>query len=131
MVWRNTPNVQFNDWMISVQWRNVGRMPAMIQHFQYRFTDIEDFPTVPNYSQMLEFDTVPSLTPGDDFETQKVGVGGGCLKPDGTPITFVFWGRLIYAEMNGKTRYSGFAFQLAPMGNLSLEYGGEPYNYYT
>jgi hypothetical protein len=128
---RSRTDVKFNNWWVAVQWRNVGRAPARLDRIEYRFQNIETLPPKPDYSD-FNIIGVPDVLPhGDKFECQPRGLGTPETKPDGNPVEYVFYGRLIYREMNGREHQSGFAYMLAPYGNMALVYANDAYNYYT
>ena len=100
--WRDRPGHKINDWYISLKWKNIGRSPAMIIQFQFGITDIDLLPETPDYSKCDPLGVVLSLAESADFDTHEVGPAQG-IKDDGSVIQYVFWGRLIYAEMNGSS----------------------------
>jgi hypothetical protein len=87
-------------------------------------------PPVPDYAKCQPLGVVPSLPAGGDFETSQVGPGQG-IKVDGSPIQYVFWGRLLYREMNGTGHESGFALLVVPFGAGAGELDNDGYNYYN
>lgn len=130
--WRDMPNIPFNNWMISLKWKNVGRSPALIKKYEFSFVDKDKLPITPDYSKCTQVGVVSSIANGDSFKTQKVGLSlGGEKRPDGKPVEYVFFGRLIYTDMNGRHHCSGFALMIAPIGCFALEYNSDSYNYYN
>jgi len=102
----------------------------MVRQFQFAITDMDDLSPTPDYRKCDHLGVVPSLPEGADFETQQVGPSRG-TKADGKAIQYVFWGRLLYAEMNGTDHVSGFAIMLNPHASFALEYNSDSYNYYN
>jgi hypothetical protein len=127
--WRHTPGVGMNDWMVHLCWKNVGRAPAMIDRCEFRIADVATLPPNPDYTNMAVLGLPDVLAQNAECETQAVGPGGGGMK-DGVAIEFVFFGRLLYREMNGKKHQSGFALRMAPMGAYAMVYENDAYNRY-
>jgi hypothetical protein len=120
-----------NDWWISLKWKNVGRSPAMIRQFQFAITDADSLPAEPDYTRCQPDGVAPSLPEGKEFDTRQVGPSQG-VKPDGSVIQYVFWGRLLYSEMNRKEHASGFALRVGTHFPAAVEDSREAaYNYYT
>lgn len=128
--WRHTPGVEANDWIVSLKWKNVGRLPALLVDCEFKIEDITKLPAIPDYRGSNHLPVISTLAVGQDFDTMPVGPA-----PSRAPLAkspqLVFFGRLIYREMNGKEHHSGFALQLAPMAAAAVEHTSDAYNYYS
>ena len=128
VTWRNTPGVRYNDWTISLKWKNVGRMPAMITECVFEIEEVGNLPARPDYRLAHHLNIVGSLTVGQDFDTNPVGPATG----DTVMRELVFFGRLTYREMNGTEHHSGFGLRLVPFAAGTIEHGADAaYNYYN
>jgi hypothetical protein len=128
--WRDKDAMKPNDWWVSIAWKNVGRMPALIDRIEFKIKDKKTLPSAPDYdgADMLAF--IPSLAQDQEHETGEVGVAKA-RDDSGAVIEYVFFGRVIYREMNGTERHSGFAISLSPHFPAAVEFNNAAYNYYT
>ncbi len=58
---RHRPGVKFNDWMVKLKWRNVGRTPALLVDLQFKIEDLANLPAQPDYSNASPLGVVTAL----------------------------------------------------------------------
>jgi hypothetical protein len=136
IIWRDTPlpagatggaavgTRVLNDWFITLKFRNIGRMPAVIEACAFKIEDKASLPQVPDYSNSSFLGTPRTVRSGDIIETQSVGPSPG--RPD--PL--VFYGRVTYKELNGRTHHTGFALEMSWYFPACSPYNNDAYDYY-
>jgi hypothetical protein len=83
--------------------------------------------SVPDYTGALPLAVLRTVSVGETVDTDEVGPS-----PIGRNISgveLVFFGRLIYKELNGKPHHTGFALRVAPMMPAHVPYGNDNYDY--
>jgi hypothetical protein len=113
-----------NDWLITLKFRNIGRMPALIEACAFKIEDKASLPQVPDYSNSSFLATSRTVRSGDIIETQSVGPAPGRQNP------LVFYGRVIYKELNGRTHHAGFALEMSWYVPACSPYNNDAYDYY-
>jgi hypothetical protein len=114
-----------NYWTISLQFKNLGRMPAIIDSLLFYIRPTAELPEKPDYSGALELSCPQTLGSGASFETQRVGPGAH------ENIALVFYGKVIYTELNGKSHETGFALEVSPNIAAYNALGNKAYDYFT
>jgi hypothetical protein len=97
-----------NNWYISLRFKNVGRMPAVINRCLFEIKPKTELPEKPIFSIKPDLSTPMTLDRGESFDTQPVGPG------DHKKEFWVFYGKVIYTELNGKAHETGFALEVSP-----------------
>lgn len=84
---RNPDTNQFNNWVVSVKWKNVGKAPALMTDFVFAIQDVKTLSAIPNYAGLNTLGVSDAMPAKDDAEhnTREVGVGTR-THPDGKPI---------------------------------------------
>jgi hypothetical protein len=114
-----------NNWYISLRFKNVRRMPAIIDRCLFEIRPKAELPDKPVYSGQPGLGTPVSLDSGESFDTQKVG------QSIHENVPLVFYGRIDYTELNGKTHETGFALEVSPNIAACMALGNKAYGYYT
>jgi hypothetical protein len=127
--WRDKDAMKPNDWCVKIAWKNVGRMPALIDRIEFKIKDKKSLPTTPDYAGADVLAFIPSLAQDQEHETGEVGIAKA-TDDNGVLIEYVFFGRVIYREMNGTERHSGFAICMSPYFPAAVEFNSAAYNYY-
>lgn len=113
-----------NDWFISLKWKNVGRMPALVEDCIFKFADKASLPTSPDYSDAGHLRCPGTVAPNEEVDTTVVGPAPG------RPNELVFFGRITYKELNGKLHHTGFALEVAPHMPTFDRHANDAYDYY-
>jgi hypothetical protein len=114
-----------NDWYISLQWRNIGRTPALVQDCIFKIQDKESLPATPDYTGSGPPLSCQRTVAADErFSTGEVGPAPGRTN------LLVFFGRMTYEELNGRVHHTGFALEVAPMMPVFGPYISNAYDYY-
>jgi hypothetical protein len=117
-----TPNFFF----IKLHWKNVGRSPALTGECIFEFKPKLGLSAYPVYSSDHPGLMMPrTVAVGESVETSEVGPASG------KDEILVFYGRLSYTELNGKSHQTGFAVEISPHMAACSPYGDEKYDYYT
>jgi hypothetical protein len=119
-----------NDWYITFIFRNVGRMPAIIEGCLIKFQDKDTLSPRPDYTGAAQVNTPRTVAQGDTFSTGPVGPSPGRLK-NGKPIQFIAFGKLSYKELSGKFHKTGFAVAVSPTFPAFGGYQENGCEYYT
>jgi hypothetical protein len=119
-----------NAWYVGLKWKNVGRTPAINIKCMFRIEDENILPNKPDYSNESLLSSRDTAAPDQEFETGEVGPATGQAK-DGKPIHYVFFGRIIYEELNGKVHHTGFAFAVSPHIPAISGYKNDTYCYHS
>jgi hypothetical protein len=125
--WRGAdppPKGQPNDWFITLRFRNIGRMPALVDDCIFKIEDKVSLPRRPNYNNSSHLTLRRSIPVNEEAETQPVGPAPG------RPNPLVFYGRMTYKELNGRVHHTGFALEVAPHGAGYISYNNDAYDYY-
>lgn len=113
-----------NQWTISFGFRNIGKMPALIEECVIKIIDKDKAPPIPDYTGAAHVSTIGVVAVNQEFKTQGYGLA------DGRPDVRLVFGRFTYKELNGKVHKVGFAVDVAPIGILTAYYPVEAYHYY-
>jgi hypothetical protein len=81
-----------NYWTISLHFKNLGRMPAVVDSLLFYIKPKDELSGKPFYSGMHELCCPQTLGSGASFETMKVGPGAH------EDIFLVFYGKIIYTD---------------------------------
>ena len=120
-----------NAWFLSTRWKNVGRMPAIVDELVIKIQDMDTLPPTPDYSGVPPMGIERVIAPDTETtDTQPMGPGLGSGIKDGKPIRFVVFGRLTYKELNGRVHHTGFAVQVNPHFIGTNGYGNPAYEYW-
>jgi hypothetical protein len=115
-----------NFWFIKLHWKNVGRSPALTQECIFECKPKVGLPAEPVYSNDHPGLNLPyTVAAGDTVETSEVGPAPGQNE------ILVFYGRLTYTELNGKSHQTGFSVEVSPHIAAFSPYAGKKYDYYT
>lgn len=125
-----TSEMVHNNWYISFEWRNFGRIPAVIETSVATIQDQDTLSDTPDYSKCQTLDMKQhTVAANETCMTREFGPSIK-FKPDGTtPIRYVVYGLVTYRDLSGKPHKAGFAmdvWSVAPAANM---YGGDKYNY--
>lgn len=118
------PGGNINNWILTLDFRNVGRTPAFIYDLIFKIVDRDTLGQFPDYTGFSSLAVVPVLATGGKFVPQPFGVGGRTGK-------LVVFGRLIYKDVAGMAHSTGFAMDIASYMPTGSTYGGDSYNYHT
>lgn len=114
-----------NNWFIQFHFKNVGRMPALVEACDIKFGERAILPPVPDYSNAVPVGINRTIPVGESAETQTIGPA-----VVGHNREMVAYGRLIYLELNGTRHHTGFSFAVSPVFPASVAYPSDTYNYY-
>jgi len=121
-----------NNWTIVLRWRNVGRAPAIVEEFILKLCDIDELPTVPDYSEAsLVVCNAHAVMPGQTFVTQRLGPSSAIAMKEGEPVRFVLFGKIIYRQLSGARHATGFALSVSPHAPTASVYRNDAYNYWN
>jgi hypothetical protein len=136
IIWRDTPlpagatggiaggTRVLNDWFITLKFRNIGRMPAVIEACAVKIDDKASLPAIPDYSNSSFLATPRTVRSGDMIEAQPIGPSPG------RPNPLVFYGRVTYKELNGRAHHTGFALEMSWHFPACSQYNNDAYDYY-
>jgi hypothetical protein len=113
-----------NDWMITLTFRNYGRMPALVGGCIFKISAQDALPAEPDYTQPGILTLPGTVGPNRRGKTNTVGPGPGRIGP------LVFYGRVIYTELNGVEHHTGFALDVAPHMAAFTRRADAAYDYY-
>jgi hypothetical protein len=114
----------YNDWFITLRFKNVGRMPAIVQECITKTEPKESLSSSPDYSNPAPLNIQRTIAPGDIAEARPIGTGNH------TPTPLVFYGRLTYRELNGREHHIGFALEMSWYMPACSPYASDAYDYY-
>jgi hypothetical protein len=114
-----------NWWYISLQFKNLGRMPAIIERCLFEIKPKVELSDKPLYTGMQELSCQQTLGSGDSFKTRDVGPGVQREE------FLVFYGKITYTELNGKVHETGFALEVSPNIAAYNALGNKAYDYFT
>jgi hypothetical protein len=114
-----------NNWFIQFHFKNVGRMPAIVEACAVKFGERALLPPMPDYSNEAAIDISRTFAVGESAVTR--AMGPALL---GHSREMVAYGRLTYVELNGKRHSTGFAYAVSPMFPASAIYASDAYSYY-
>lgn len=114
-----------NDWFITLKFKNVGRMPAIIYGVLAKIENKATLPDISNYEGNIIHLICPgTIAAGDAADTNSVGPAPG------RQGELVFFGRITYRELNGKEHHTGFALDVAPHMAAFVRHPNDAYDYY-
>jgi hypothetical protein len=120
-----------NAWFLSMRWKNIGRMPAIVEELVVKVQDIDTLPPTPDYSGAPPMGIERVIAAGAETEeTQGIGPGLGSGMKDGKAIQFVAFGRLTYKELSGKVHHTGFAVRVNPHFAGTASHNNTAYEYW-
>lgn len=132
--WRTVPAsgpLPPNDWLIAVNWKNVGRMPAITTELLIQIAEIGDLGPIPDYAGAGTSPILRTMASGEISEGHSLGPSGKVLKDDGTPKQFVVFGRVTYSELDrNRIHHTGFAVQVSAHMPAASGYRQEAYEYW-
>lgn len=108
---RRQPPPAPNEWYIETEWRNVGRTPAIVEECVIKLLDKPTLPATPDYSNAAHVGLRATFPADATGTTGQIGPGNK-LRPNGTAIEYVAFGRVTYRELNGRTHHTGFAVEV-------------------
>ena len=114
-----------NNFFVKLHFRNIGRAPALTERCLFRFGRKVDLPEGPVYIQQSGLTLPSSISVNETVETNEVGPSPG------SEDILVLYGKLIYTELNGEVRETGFAIEISPHMPAFSRYPGEKYTFYT
>jgi hypothetical protein len=114
-----------NFWFIKLHWKNIGRAPAVIEECLFRILPKSTMSDAPVYLRGNELLCKATAAVGEEFETNEVGPGAHIEEQ------LVFFGRMTYTELNGKSHETAFALEVSPIIPASVPHGNKNYFYYT
>jgi hypothetical protein len=116
-----------NNFSVHLKWKNVGRSPAIIEECSFKFEDINKVGEEPDYSGAGQLNTSSPMSVSQEFETNAVSPA-----PTGANANtqYIMFGRLTYAELNGRQHHTGFALHISPHIAAFSRYGEAAYDYY-
>ncbi len=99
-----------NNYFVNLRWKNVGRSPAVIRDCRFIFEDYTAMANEPDYSRCLQFGLPRTVAVGEEIEMQNpVGPAPG----PNNAAEKAMWGKVIYAELGGKTHTTGFCIRVS------------------
>ena len=101
-------NRVFNDWVITLRLKNVGRMPALIEQITFKIKDTKTLSDTPDYSNPGFLLSPRTVAVGEECDTGPVGPAPG--RPD----QLTFYGLIAYKGLEGTEHHTGFALNVAP-----------------
>ncbi len=119
-----------NSWFISFQWRNVGRMPALVKECIIKFEDRDILPDVPDYTKASPLRCKQTVASNMTFMTGEIGPSPERGIKNGKPIRFIAFGRITYAELTGKVHKTGFAVEVSAHLPASSTFDNAAYEYH-
>jgi hypothetical protein len=115
-----------NNWYVSLRFKNVGRMPAIIEKCLFEIRPKTELPDKPVFSDKPGLGTPVNLDSGESFDTQPVGPS---VQKD---ELLVFYGKITYTELNGRAHETGFALQVPPnMAAPCIALNNKTYGYFS
>jgi hypothetical protein len=120
---REDPPVQ-NSWIITLTFRNVGRMPAITHECIFKIVTKDMIDETPDYTNAGHLNCQRTVGSDGAFTTNGVGPAPGRIGQ------LVFFGRLTYKELNGREHHTGFALEVAPHMAAFVPHGNDAYDYY-
>jgi hypothetical protein len=115
-----------NHWFAQLRFKNLGRSPAAIEMCPFGIAPKDSLPPNPVYSTNSYLTSQRHVGSGESFETNAVGPSD-----DGREVILVFYGKLFYRELNGRTHETGFAIEVSPHIAAFSPYIGDAYTYHT
>jgi hypothetical protein len=119
-----------NSFWISFIWRNVGRMPALIKGCVFKIEDVDTLPPIPDYTNASPLNTVCTVAANETFTTNEFGPAPEKGIKNGKPIQFIIYGKLTYAELNGKIHHTGFAIEVSQHLPACRTYNKDAYEWH-
>ena len=117
-----------NNWFIKLHFKNVGRAPAIVTDCQFKIGEFNSLPLRPDYTGASQLGVQRTISVGETVETTETGPAPTLANWRGAEL--VFFGRLIYSELNGRLHHTGFALRVAPMMPATVSYDNRNYDYY-
>jgi hypothetical protein len=128
IIWRGQhppPTGLYNEWIATLVFRNIGRMPAVVEDLVFKIEPKTRLPPKPNYNGANHLSIRRAIPTDVEAEAQGVGPAPG---PDPTPL--VFYGVLTYRELGGKVHHTGFAREMSWYMAGEIPYANAAYDYY-
>lgn len=127
---RDPPSVP-NSWYISFQFRNVGRMPAIVKECIVRIEDRDNISEIPDYAKAVQLTCKETVASNKAFTTSEIGPAPEIRVKNGDdPVLFVVFGKITYTELTGKTHHTGFAVEVSPHIPAFSNFNKEGYDKY-
>ena len=73
--------IQPNNWYIKLHWKNIGRLPALVEECLFRILPTSEMPVNPIYLKGNELRCKATVASNEEFETNEVGPGPHTDKP--------------------------------------------------
>jgi hypothetical protein len=120
-----------NGWFVKLDWRNVGRAPAIIEDCVVRCADADRLSSEPDYAQGVTIACPPWLASGEAFQTLGVGPPADRSVRNGEPVRVAVVGRLVYRDQDGVRHETGFSLAVSPDGATTRRLTNSAYDYST
>jgi hypothetical protein len=121
---RDRPDVQ-NAWAASLQFRNIGKGPCLVDEIVFRIAEKDGLPEEPDYRTNADrLICQRTIRVDETATTNDVGPAPH------TPNRLVMFGRVTYRELDGRAHHTGFAFEVSPHLAEHWPYANKSYEYY-
>jgi hypothetical protein len=115
----------FNNWFAKIHWKNIGRSPAIVESCVFAIVDKSRLPAIPAYSPGMELSVQHTIAAAETVESSEVGPSPG------RDEHLIFYGRIVYRELGGKTHETGFAIEMSHVMPAYVSHNNREYNYFT
>jgi hypothetical protein len=123
-----TATIIQNNWFISLRFENVGRSPAIVTDCICKIAEMSSLGEFPDYSGGFQVGVQRTISVGETVETDETGPAPTRTNQRGPEL--VFFGKMVYSELNGKLHNTGFALRVSPFMPATVQYGNKNYDYY-
>jgi hypothetical protein len=123
-----TMTVIRNNWFIKLRFKNVGRAPAVVTDCLCKINAMKTLGQFPDYGGAFQLGVQRTISVGEMVETDETGPAPTEENRKGEEL--VFFGRLVYSELNGRTHATGFALRVSPYMPATVPYQNRNYDYY-
>jgi hypothetical protein len=123
-----TATVIQNNWFIKLHFTNVGRSPAIVIDCICKIVEMSTLGKLPDYGGAFQLGLQRTIGVGETVETEETGPAPIQTNRQGAEL--VFFGKLVYSELNGKMHSTGFALRVAPFMPATVQYNNRNYDYY-
>jgi hypothetical protein len=120
-----------NAWFVKLDWRNIGRAPAVIEDCVVRCVEAGRLPDAPDFAQAVTIACPSWLAMGEAFQTPGVGPPGPQSMRNGQPVHVAVVGRLAYRDQDGVRHETGFSLEVSPDGATTRRLTNTAYDYST
>lgn len=119
-----------NEWYISFEFRNVGRLPAKVEECLLRLVDRSQLPRKPDYTGAGQLGCKSTFAAGESDWTTQIGPSVA-TDATGTFINYAAVGRLTYRELSGEIHHTGFGVEVSPAFPATSACTEDAYTYHT